>query len=120
MHRLRHSRSPLDCALPRVGAVHADHDLLHNRARCGHRYLLSDVAMHAVVITLIAGYPAGDYQFNYNGYRNGTLVISIPTGWHVTVQCENRATVPNSCAVVRGRGDTNPIESGWSTPDPTH
>jgi hypothetical protein len=82
-------------------------------------YIHSDVATHAVVITLVAGYPAGDYQFNYNGYRNGTLVISIPTGWHVTVQCENRGTVPNSCAVVRGRGDTNPIEPGWSTPDPT-
>ena len=63
-------------------------------------YIHSDPATHAVVITLIAGYPAGDYQFNYNGYRNGTLVISIPIGWQVTVQCENRGTVPNSCAVV--------------------
>jgi len=82
-------------------------------------YIHADAATRAVVITLVAGYPAGDYQFNYNGYRNGTLVISIPTGWHVTVQCENRGTVPNSCAVVRGRGDTNPVEAGWSTPDPT-
>jgi hypothetical protein len=82
-------------------------------------YIHSDAATHAVVITLVAGYPAGDYQFKYKGYRNGTLVISIPTGWHVTVQCENRGTVPNSCAVVRGRGDTNPVEAGWSTPDPT-
>jgi len=84
------------------------------------RYIHSDVATQAVVITLVAGYPAGDYQFNYDGYRDGTLVITIPTGWHVTVQCENRGTVPNSCAVVRGRGDTNPVEPSWSTPDPTH
>jgi len=82
-------------------------------------YIHSDVAAHAVVITLVAGYPAGDYQFNYNGYRNGTLVITIPIGWRVTVQCENRGTVPNSCAVVRGRGDASPVEPGWSTPDPT-
>jgi hypothetical protein len=82
-------------------------------------YIHSDPAAKAVVITLIAGYPAGDYQFNYDGYGNGTLVISIPVGWQVTVQCENRGTVPNSCAVVRGRTDTAPIEQGWSTPDPT-
>ena len=83
------------------------------------RYIHSDPATQAVVITLIAGYPAGEYQFNYNGYRNGTLVITIPIGWQVTVQCENHATVPNSCAVVRGGHDTVPVEPGWSTPDPT-
>lgn len=82
-------------------------------------YIHSDPATRAVVITLIAGYPAGDYQFNYNGYRDGTLVISIPVGWQVTVQCENHGTVPNSCAVVRGRNDLRPVETGWSTPDPT-
>jgi hypothetical protein len=82
-------------------------------------YIHSDPSRRAVVITLIAGYPAGDYQFNYNGYGNGTLVISIPVGWEVTVQCENRGTVPNSCAVVRGRDDVSPVEPGWSTPDPT-
>jgi hypothetical protein len=83
------------------------------------RYIHSDASAHAVVITLIAGYPAGDYQFNYNGYRNGTLVITIPIGWQVTLQCENRGTVPNSCAVVRSSHDLAPIEPGWSTPDPT-
>jgi len=82
-------------------------------------YIHTDEAAHAVVITLVAAYPAGDYQFNYNGYRNGTLVITIPVGWQVTVQCENRGTVPNSCAVVRGSHDLTPIEPGWSTPDPT-
>jgi hypothetical protein len=83
-------------------------------------YIHSDSAAKSVVITLIAGYPAGDYQFNYNGYGNGTLVISIPVGWQVTVQCENRGTVPNSCAVVQGKSDIAPIEPSWSTPDPTH
>src|SRR5229473_5848144 len=84
-----------------------------------NKYMHTDAATHALVITLIAGYPAGEYQFNYNGYRNGTLVITIPVGWQATVQCENRGTVPNSCAVVRGSHDVVPIEPGWSTPDPT-
>src|SRR5260370_35267828 len=75
-------------------------------------------ASRSVVFTLIAGYPAGDIQFNYDGYTNGTLVITVPTGWQATVQCENHGTVPNSCAVVKGRGETSPSEAGGSTPVP--
>jgi hypothetical protein len=81
-------------------------------------YLHADKAAQSAVVTLIAGYPAGDYQFNYNGYAYGSLVITVPAGWQVTIQCENRATVPNSCAVVAGGKDVQPIEQGWSTPDP--
>jgi hypothetical protein len=83
-------------------------------------YLRSDVATHTTVITLIAGHPASDYQFNYDGYGNGSLVITIPVGWQVTVQCENHSTVPNSCAVVAAKSDVHPIEPGWSTPNPVH
>lgn len=82
-------------------------------------YIHLQAAQRSVVITLVAGYPAGDYQFNYDGYAGGVLVVTVPTGWHATVQCENRGTVPNSCAVVSGRDDTSPLHGGWSTPDPT-
>jgi hypothetical protein len=82
-------------------------------------YMRTDsTAAHNVVVTLIAGYPAGDYQFNYDGYGSGSLIVTIPVGWQVTVQCENRGTVPNSCTVVSGRSDLKPLEPGWSTPDP--
>ena len=82
-------------------------------------YLRADPSTRTAVVTLVAGYPATDYQFNYDGYGSGSLVITIPVGWQVTVQCENRGTVPNSCAVVGARGDVQPIEPGWSTPEPT-
>jgi hypothetical protein len=81
-------------------------------------YLRADPSAQTVVITLVAGYPASDYQFNYDGYGSGSLVITVPVGWEVTVQCENRGTVPNSCAVVAGRKDVQPLQQGWSTPDP--
>jgi Sulfocyanin (SoxE) domain len=82
------------------------------------RYMRTDPPARSVVVTLIAGYPASDYQFNYDGYGSGSLVVTIPVGWQVTVQCENRGTVPNSCAVVSGRSDLESMEPGWSTPDP--
>lgn len=83
-----------------------------------NHYFKVDSSAHSVIVTLIAGYPATDYQFNYNGYRNGALVLTIPVGWQVTVQCENHSTVPNSCAVVSGPNATEPAEPGWSTRDP--
>ena len=82
------------------------------------KYIQVDAASHSVIVTLIAGYPATDFQFNYNGYASGALVLKVPAGWSVTVQCENRGTVPNSCAVVRGPGDLAPVDPSWSTPDP--
>jgi hypothetical protein len=81
-------------------------------------YMRADAATLSVVVTLIAGYPASDFQFNYDGYGSGSLVITIPVGWQVTVQCENRGTVPNSCAVVSSKSDLKAIAPGWSTPDP--
>ena len=83
------------------------------------RYISVDASTRSAVVTLIAGYPATDFQFNYNGYAGGALVLTVPVGWQVTVQCQNHATVPNSCAVVSARGSTQPVEAGWSTPDPT-
>lgn len=81
-------------------------------------YIRINSSNQSVVVILVAGYPASDYQFNYNGYGSGALVLTVPVGWRVTIQCENRGTVPNSCAVVQGRTDTKPIDPMWSTPDP--
>jgi hypothetical protein len=82
------------------------------------KYIQVDDASHTAIVTLIAGYPATDYQFNYNGYGNGSLILKVPAGWTITVQCENRGTIAYSCAVVAGGGDTIPLDPGWSTPNP--
>jgi hypothetical protein len=82
------------------------------------QYLKVDDASQSAIVTLIAGYPATDFQFNYDGYGSGALVLTVPAGWEVTVQCENRGTVPNSCAVVAGAHDQSPIDASWSTPQP--
>ena len=82
------------------------------------KYIQVDDANHSAIVTLIAGYPATDFQFNYDGYASGALILTVPVGWQVTLQCENRGTVPNSCAVVAGNSSTTPIDPSWSTPDP--
>lgn len=82
------------------------------------QYLKVDSTPQSAIVTLIAGYPASNYQFNYNGYGNGQLILTVPIGWHVTVQCANHATIPSSCAVVPSSSAKQPMEPDWGTPNP--
>jgi Sulfocyanin (SoxE) domain len=81
-------------------------------------FIKVEPALQQIVVTLIAGHPATDNQFNYDGYSSGALVLTVPAGWQVTIQCLNHGTVPNSCAVVADGKATEPAHSGWSTPNP--
>lgn len=81
------------------------------------RFMQIDRPGRAVVLTLIGGYPVTDYQFNFNGYSNGQLQVVVPVGWTLTVQCSNRGTVRNSCAVVKDRS-SGPVDPAWATPEP--
>ena len=81
------------------------------------KYIHVDDSNRSAIVTLIAGYPATDFQFNYDGYASGALVLTVAVGWQVTVQCENRGTVPNSCSVVRDEKATQPADPSWTTPD---
>ena len=83
------------------------------------KYIHIDGSSQSAIVTLIAAYPATDSQFNYNGYADGALTLTVPVGWAVTIQCENRGTVPNSCAVVASSASKAPMDPSWSTPDPT-
>jgi hypothetical protein len=81
-------------------------------------FIKVDAATHVAVVTLIAGHPATDNQFNYDGYSAGALVLTVPVGWQVTIQCLNHGTVPNSCAIVADGKATSPVQPGWSTANP--
>jgi len=81
------------------------------------KYIKVDDASRSAIVTLVAAYPATDFQFNYNGYGSGSLVLTVPSGWQVTVQCENRGTVPNTCSVVRDQNATTPIDPAWTSGD---
>jgi hypothetical protein len=81
-------------------------------------FIKVDQVMHVAVVTLIAGHSATDNQFNYDGYSGGALVLKVPVGWQVTIQCLNHGTVPNSCAIVSNATAPEPVQADWSTPNP--
>jgi hypothetical protein len=82
------------------------------------QFIHVDTQSRSAIVTLIAGHPATDSQFNYDGYSSGSLVLTVPIGWAVTIQCQNHGTVPNSCAIVTNNRATSPLDASWSTPDP--
>lgn len=57
--------------------------------------------------------------FNFDGFSNGKMTVNVPEGWSVTVQCNNKSTIPHSCAIVQSTSSTSPAFSGASTSDPT-
>jgi uncharacterized cupredoxin-like copper-binding protein len=81
--------------------------------------LTSDPASKTVKFTLVAGSNSSNSGMNFNGYSQGALVISVPTGWTATVTCQNKATISHSCAVVSGPGATQPSTPGAGTQNPT-
>lgn len=70
---------------------------------------------------MVANAQGTNNDFNFNGYTNGSLVITVPKGWRVTVHCNDDpfATYAHSCSVVSGAESKTPAFAGSSLPDPT-
>jgi hypothetical protein len=83
------------------------------------QYLVVDPASTTATLRLVAAATGALNGYNFNGYGNGRLKVAIPTGWKVTVQCENVGTLPHSCAIVRRATDTAPAFPGAASPNPT-
>lgn len=76
------------------------------------QYMQVNAASKSVTITLdITG-------FNFDGDSNGKMTVSVPEGWSVTMDCDNKSTIPHSCAVVQGASSTTPEFTGAETTNP--
>ena len=69
-------------------------------------------AAHAVDISIVAGKDAGSGGFDFNGYKNGGMTITVPVGWQVTVHFTNANDLPHSVAVLAVGADKSPLPSG--------
>lgn len=75
----------------------------------------SDAASKTVKFTLVAGYSSANHGLNFDGYDQGALVLSVPTGWTADVTCQNKASFSHNCAVVNGPDTTQPSIPGAGT-----
>lgn len=83
-------------------------------------WLTSDPATKSVKLLVISSYNSVNAGFNFNGYESGKMVVSVPEGWQVTVDCKIKGNGNHSCAIVKNAGDQTPAFPGATTPDPVH
>jgi hypothetical protein len=79
------------------------------------QFLSSSKARRVVHLTLLAGLGGSNNGFNFDGYGRGELLVRVPVGWRVVVDCENRGGMRHSCAIVRGALTVTPAFSGAAT-----
>lgn len=66
-------------------------------------------AAHSVDVSIVAGKDAGGGGFDFNGYKNGAMTITVPVGWQVVVHFANASDLPHSLAVLPSGADKQPV-----------
>lgn len=63
--------------------------------------LTGDADTTTARLLLVSSSTGADGGFNFDGYGDGGMRISIPVGWQVDVTCKNASTtLSHSCAIV--------------------
>src|SRR5436305_7762845 len=88
------------------------------------RWLVANATARTATLTLIAAYTNALNGFNFNGYGNGKMVITIRVCYRVTVTFSNKSSVPHSAVVTpynkkNGTSNFPRAFKGAASPDPT-
>ena len=80
-------------------------------------------AGHTAHLTIVAGKTDAGGGFNFNGYAQGAMTVTVPVGWKVVVTFENAAVLAHSLevqpftAVQPPVPQTKPVFAGAATKD---
>jgi sulfocyanin len=81
-------------------------------------------ASKTVELTLIAGKTNANGSFNFNGFSNGQMTLTVPVGWRVVVHYQNFSPLRHSFDVIPYTGrqpdapPPPPVFRGATTQDP--
>ncbi len=64
------------------------------------RWVSANTKAHTATLTLEAGYNGALSGFNFDGYGKGAMVVSIPSGYRVTIVYHNKGEYPHSVLVT--------------------
>src|SRR5579871_6061173 len=88
----------LAVALPAAGVLDAQH--VHHSSGAV-RWLVANTKTHTVTLTLIASYTSAVVGgYNFDGYGQGKMIVTIPAGYRVNVVFSNRGSVKHSAVVT--------------------
>ena len=92
----------------------------------GQGYAGTSSAGKTVELTLVAGKTSANSSFNFNGYSNGKMTLTVPAGWTVVVHYQNFSPLRHSFDVIRYTGQQpdapppSPAFQGATTRDPVN
>ena len=77
-------------------------------------WLTVNAPQKRVTVELIAGLQASDSGFDFNGFRNGGLTLTVPRDWRVVLHFRNNdAKQPHSAEVI---WEVQPVPAGPTRP----
>lgn len=86
-------------------------------------WLVYNAKAHTATLTITAAYNTTLSGFNFDGYGQGKMVVTIPSGTKVTVKFTNKGPLPHSFVVTpfaKRTATTFPVAlKGAATPNPT-
>ncbi|MCF8564520.1 hypothetical protein LLE49_07150 [Alicyclobacillus tolerans] len=87
-------------------------------------WLVEHPRARSVDLTLVAGFNNHNRGFNFNGYSNGDMAVTVPKGWTVHVTFQNRNGIAHSAMIVPYNQHAKPSRftpafSGSSTSNPS-
>src|SRR4051794_35018224 len=94
------------------------------RAAATPSWVTWNAGTRTATVTVIAAYNQVGGGFNFDGYNNGGLTITVPHGARVTVNFTNKASFPHSVVITPYAKRALPAGfptafPGASTPNPT-
>jgi sulfocyanin len=95
------------CALLAVGtATAADQEIRP-------AWMTSDAANRTVSLRVVAAADGSNGTMNFNGYGKGDMTVTVPLGWRVKIDFENRGlgALPHSLVIINEVSPV-PIEDG--------
>lgn len=80
-------------------------------------------AAKTVELTLVAGKTNDNSSYNFNGFSNGKMTLTVPVGWTVVVHYQNASPLRHSFDVIPYTGKQPdapppPVFKGATTRDP--
>jgi sulfocyanin len=94
-----------------------------NPAASTPKWLTYNAKAHTATVVMIAAYNTTLSGFNFDGYGQGKMVVTLPVGTKVTVQFTNKGPLPHSWVVTsyaKRTATTFPVAiKGAATPNPT-
>jgi uncharacterized cupredoxin-like copper-binding protein len=82
------------------------------------RFLHWNRSTRSVQLTLAAGLGSSNNGFNFDGYGRGELLVTVPLGWRVKIECVNKSPRRASCALVPSTQHGGPPIPGATIPHP--